>query len=440
MPLQDGNILWFVLLLTEFQVAQVGFDGLSVPNFVLRLLHLSISSASNGVKTRMKALIVGTTCQHIDKISAVQLYPFFANRQRLRQELGLEFKVASAEKFSEIYQACKQHSDVDVMFIRPTWREDAQEAERIMRAIRRENPQTTIVFIDPFDQTSSRYFGVLPYVSWFLKYQRLKEVSDYHKPFVGGTQYTDYLAHRWNWDLDGWHVGSAVPKGYEHRIVAGWNIAINRRFKSNLFMPEMLHSRKKDIAVFCRMSYGSQNKLEWYGRQRMEAVQALQPLATDYPLAVSGEFDETKTISTRQYRSEIKRSRIIVAPFGWGESTWRDYEAVCFGGLLIKPNVDHIQTNPNIYVPGETYVPVKWDYSDLEEKCRYYLEHPEAAQQIVQNARQVYKAYFKQGEFLRTIKRILLGQITLTYPPAPAQLSGLAGELVPVLEAPLSPP
>jgi hypothetical protein len=188
------------------------------------------------------------------------------------------------------------------------------------------------------------------------------------------------------------------------------------------------------------MSCGSQKNLEWYGKHRMEAVEALQPLAGDYPLAVSGKFNETKAISSRQYLSEIKRSRIVVAPFGWGETTWRDYEAVCFGGLLIKPNLDHIDTKPNIYIPGETYVPVKWDYSDLEEKCRYYLEHPEAAQQIVQNARQVYKAYFKQGEFVRTIKRILLGQVTLTWTPEPSQLADLAGDLLSISEAPFSPP
>lgn len=388
----------------------------------------------------MKALIAGATRSDIDNISAAQLYPFFDNRQRLRQELGLEFKVASVEKFAEIHQACRQHPDVDVLFIRPTWREDAQEAERVMRAIRQENPLKTIVFIDPFDQTSSRYFGVLPYVNWFLKYQRLKQVSDYHKPFIGGTQLTDYLAHRWNWDLSGWHVGSTVPRGYEHRIVTGWNISTIPRFKDNLLMPKFLQSHKKDIAVFCRLSYGPESNLEWYGKHRMEAIAALQPLATDYPLAVSGEFDETKKISSRQYFNEIKRSRIIVAPFGWGETTWRDYEAVCFGGLLIKPNMDHIDTKPDIYIPGITYVPVQWDYSDLEEKCRYYLEHPEAANQIIQNAKEAYKAYFKQGEFVRTIKRILLGQVTPTWAPEPSRLSSLASDLLAVPEAPLSPP
>ena len=67
------------------------------------------------------------------------------------------------------------------------------------------------------------------------------------------------------------------------------------------------------------------------------------------------------------------RSRICVSPFGFGEICWRDFEAILFGCLLVKPDMGHVRTQPNVFVPGLTYVPVRWDYADLEEVCAAYL-------------------------------------------------------------------
>lgn len=357
----------------------------------------------------MKALLIGTTNPKVDNISAAQLYPFFDHRKQLRKKLGLEFTPIQVEKFSEIGEACKG-ANADVFFIRPSWRENSNEAEKVMATVRKEHPSQKLIFIDPFDQTSSRYFNLLPYVDRLLKYQRLKDISQYKQQFIGGTMLTDFLAKHWQSDLDGWHVGSKVPEGYEHRIDTGWNVGIDKRFKRAMYWPLLRYFRPKvkDIDVFCRLSFGSQHQLEWYGKYRMAAIEALKPLAADYNIIAHGEFEETKVISSRQYFNELKRSRIVFSPFGWGETTWRDYEAVCYGCLLIKPSVAHIDTKPNIYVAEETYVPVKWDFADLEEKCRYYLKHPDEAARIISNARRAYEAYFEQEEFVNTIEQAIL--------------------------------
>lgn len=171
----------------------------------------------------IKALIIGTTNPRIDDISSAQLYPFFANRKQLKKELGLEFQVAQVEKFSEIYQACSG-IEVDVLIIRPTWRDDPQLAVQYMAEIRKEHAHCKIIFIDPFDQTTSRYFEILPYVDWFLKYQRFRDVSQYFIPRIGGTEITDYLVRKKGFEIGDWHVGSEVPKGFEQCVVTGWNV------------------------------------------------------------------------------------------------------------------------------------------------------------------------------------------------------------------------
>ena len=42
---------------------------------------------------------------------------------------------------------------------------------------------------------------------------------------------------------------------------------------------------------------------------------------------------------------------------------------------MIKPNQDLVKTIPDIYEPGKTYIDVKYDWSDLEEKIDYILSN-----------------------------------------------------------------
>ncbi|MBF2029779.1 MAG: glycosyltransferase family 1 protein [Oscillatoriales cyanobacterium C42_A2020_001] len=367
----------------------------------------------------MKAFIIGNADPRIDRIAAVQLDPFFVNRKRLSQILGFTFRHIQAVSIAEITQACKRvDPDVDVLFIRPDWRENPDQVLQALKTIRALHPNRKIFFIDPWDQVSSRFFGVLPYVDRFLKYQRLKDIQKYRQPLLGGTVITDYLAKEWGFDLRDWSVSSAIPQGYEHRIATGWNVVTGREYERTLFQPlwwkvkhRKLRRKPKNIDVFCHVSYGSiHDSHNWYTDYRMVAVEAVKRLGAKYRLAVSGEYPERRTVSKERYQDEIERSRIVVSPFGWGETTWRDYEAVCNHCLLVKPRMEHIDTAPSIYYPNETYVPIEWDFSDLEETCSYYLHNPDEAARIITNARRILENYFKQGEFVKAIAHLLADQ------------------------------
>lgn len=350
----------------------------------------------------MRAIVVGNLKEKIDNIAAAQISPFFANRWRLWSEVGLRFKHIQAYKFSDISRVC-QKEKADIFFIRPDWRESSDEADKSIQSVRAANPDSKIIFLDPFDQTSSRYFSVLPYVDKFLKYQRLKDTSQYSHTFIGGSFLTDYLVKNFHYDLNGWDVGSHVPAGYESRIDSYWHPAIS--FYKD-FQKPVLPAAKKDIDIFCRLSFGPPNKIEWYGQHRLSGVRALLPLEKQYKLAVDQTPEGASQVSRKQYLNEIRRSRIVFSPFGWGEITWRDYEAACHGCLLIKPLIDHVDTHPNIFFPDETYVPVRWDFQDLEEKCRFYLECPDEAARIIENARNAYEKFFQKREFVQVIKNI----------------------------------
>lgn len=352
----------------------------------------------------MKALVIG---YRKDPIAVAQRDPFIYNRKLLRRELNLEVEQIPAETFAEIREAC-QKNDSDIVFLLPSWRESPSEAEKAIAAVRADNPSRKLIFVDPYAQASTKYFNLLPYVDRFLKRQCYKQRDNYKRQFVGGSMFTDYLSRELKFDFDDWSVGSVVPEGYEDRISPGWNLGTSKKFKQALRKPLFPFLKpSKSIDIFCRLSLGSANQKEWYYQYRYAAVEALNPLKADYKVATSGGFEGTSLVPRRQYFRELKSSRIIFSPFGWGETCWRDFEAICYDGLLVKPSMAHLETNPQIFIEGETYVPVRWDLADLEEKCRYYLTHPDEAARIIANARRVYEAYFAQNGFLKTIQQAI---------------------------------
>ena len=359
----------------------------------------------------MHALIVGNADKRIDDISSAQLEPFFHYRKPLAKRLGLSFDHFQASRADEIWRALDKAATPDAIFLRPDWRETPDRMTDLAARIRERHDAARLIFMDPWDQTSSRFFGVLPHVDRFLKFQRLKDTRLYLREYVGGALITDYLANHLGYPFDGWDVSSRVEPGLETRIGTGWSFAISRKYqkvfrRSSRGKKKALASRGND--VFCHLSLGNPDeKNSWYARYRKQTLATLTPMEKRRKLAMSGDYFGHRTVSSKQYQRDIRDSKIVVSPFGWGEVTWRDYEAACHRCLLVKPSIEHVSTTPNIFVAGETYVRVRWDLSDLEEKCEYYLEHLDEAQAIADNAHEAYRRYFEEQRFVDTVEEIL---------------------------------
>jgi spore germination protein YaaH len=112
-------------------------------------------------------------------------------------------------------------------------------------------------------------------------------------------------------------------------------------------------------------------------------------------------------VSQEEYYQEMRNSRICVSPFGFGEICWRDFETVLCGALLIKPDMSHVETAPNIFVANKTYVPVKWDFSDLESVVARVLHNEAERRRIVDNAYNALSSYYETGAFAKTVDRLL---------------------------------
>jgi len=76
-----------------------------------------------------------------------------------------------------------------------------------------------------------------------------------------------------------------------------------------------------------------------------------------------------------RFHRSILHSKAVLCPWGWGESSHRDYEAMLLGAVMIKPDTDYVETWPNIYQAGKTYVVCKPDFSDAHDKIAHITQH-----------------------------------------------------------------
>lgn len=118
-----------------------------------------------------------------------------------------------------------------------------------------------------------------------------------------------------------------------------------------------------------------------YTKHRNGAWKELEKIKDKYNI-VKGQS------SPQQFVEVMKRSKVGLSPFGMGELCYRDLELIQWGCLLIKPDMSKVITEPDFFKPMETYVPVKPDWSDLNDIIEKVLANFKDYEYIIHNARQ----------------------------------------------------
>mmetsp|Transcript_9258 Transcript_9258/g.26482 ORF Transcript_9258/g.26482 Transcript_9258/m.26482 type:complete len:509 (-) Transcript_9258:1949-3475(-) len=72
------------------------------------------------------------------------------------------------------------------------------------------------------------------------------------------------------------------------------------------------------------------------------------------------------------YVDILRRTKMFVSPFGLGEFSGKDYEAILSGAMLVKPLAHSLESYPNIYGP-DTALETQADFSDLEAVVMPFL-------------------------------------------------------------------
>ena len=79
-------------------------------------------------------------------------------------------------------------------------------------------------------------------------------------------------------------------------------------------------------------------------------------------------------ISSWKYTKELSKTIAMLSPFGWGEICYRDFESILNRNLLVKPDMEHLETWPNIY-KDEHYFKLDWDSENLFEIENYIIKN-----------------------------------------------------------------
>ena len=182
-----------------------------------------------------------------------------------------------------------------------------------------------------------------------------------------------YAHNKWFWgsgsDLD---LSYDISDDLWNRIkFTGWNVGqLVQNYRN--FQPIKQNKTTDVCAIFQgKHNYNEDHKSRndhLYTSHRNGLWNILEPLKSKYNMI----YDR---LPFEEYIKNLMNSKISFSPFGMGEICFRDFECMQYGTIMIKPNHDLVKTIPDIYEAGQTYIDVKYDWSDLEEKIDYILSN-----------------------------------------------------------------
>lgn len=265
--------------------------------------------------------------------------------------------------------------ELSVVFLQCWFNTPRSEVEALILDIRRFQPGCKIVFLDWYAPTHIPQAWIADDVDLYIKKHLLRDRNRYIEGF-SDTNLVEYEA-RW--------VPSLLPDkqpGIDHsvldeKVLVGWNSGTDRLLSGKLAGARNRLGKEKLINVHCRIATQG---MPWYEHMRGRALEAISSLRLESSVCSSS------LTSAKKYWRELESAKVCVSPFGYGEVCWRDFEAIVSGAALVKPDMSHMTTAPDIFVPFETYVPVKWDWSDLSEKLKWLFEDEQRRLELVQSA------------------------------------------------------
>jgi hypothetical protein len=226
-------------------------------------------------------------------------------------------------------------------------------------------------------------------MSFDLYYKKsiLKNAADMTRATAGHTTLAEYYGQLYGIEQD--RTDWQVPEEFLGRLRLAPNF---------LTSPSLLHGflgaapspqdGHREIDVHARL--GGTNEDGWYGAMRRDAEARVKALRGVSSVTGTG-------LSQSAYMAELSRSKTCFSPFGYGELCWRDIEAFVTGAVLLKPDMGHLWTEPDLYRDNETYVALKWDFSDLEVKLRELLEDNTRRRRIAMTAWEVASKYLREN-------------------------------------------
>jgi hypothetical protein len=326
-----------------------------------------------------------------------QIYPFLRHHRAFRDRWSAQLRTRAVTRVETDGLGPLSSADVIVFQSWLTWPPERQAA--LVDRLRRDAPRARLVYLDSFASNDLRLARVLDgAVSHYFRKALFQDPAAFLRPTRGDTNLADYYG-----PLYGVHepvVDWQVPPAFLDRLrlfpgfLVGWEL--EQRFTPP-DLPSM--SAPRDIDLHARL--GGRDDT-WYGRMRA-AARAAADAIPDRRVVTGG------SVGRRDYFVELGRSKLCFSPFGYGELCWRDFEAIAMGAVLVKPDMSHLKTLPDVFIPGETYVPIRWDFSDLHDTVEALLADPDRLSRIRSAAYARAAAHVRARRFVDDVAEIMVG-------------------------------
>ena len=292
----------------------------------------------------------------------------------------------------------------------------------VMRFFRRElSDQATQAYFERLRQKYDKviYFEDTPdprrimtntidYVDIYYKKSMLKDLELYKKEYYSETVYGDYY-HR-NYGVRDAHetVSKPLTDAQIGKLKLAWNIGIGQYPKTRI--NRAICTRLGDAELLDAMSLFLTHPKRYRAKnERTSLVCPMrfradeEPKTLNYNRVLFSEIAKTRpelfafgNLKLTEYNQELRNSKLTFASYGLGEICFRDFEAIINFSLMLKPDMDHLMTWPDVYRKDITYVPLKWDGSDFIEKIERWRDADET--QLTKNAYDCYIDSFNQFE------------------------------------------
>jgi len=260
-----------------------------------------------------------------------------------------------------------------------------------------------IIFFDNADSAGHIHHDILTIVDLYLKKQLFKDFTLYNKPLYRKRLFTDYYAR--NYDLN--RSSENIPifeleSKHRSKISLSWNFALKDYRSSNILNKFLYGLLRKNTLKFYKpnlnrkfilaANYTIKNSFELVYFQRNQLLKTLKEMYKSNPMFSLGKIPKKKYLTT------MRSSKAIISPFGWGEICYRDFETFISGAALIKPDMDHLDTWPNLYKKNSTYIPIPWKIENWKAIIPNILDNENYLLEIAKNGQNAYKKIWsKQG-------------------------------------------
>ena len=339
-------------------------------------------------------------------VDSTKVDGFFAFKRDIADQLDLVVDHVSAD-LARLDLEIEKHG-ADLVIVIPKWSNWHASPAPLIDSFARVHSKTdrpALAVFDVSDPTSSPFLDLLPHVDIFLKSQLLADRARYADEIAGGFVLAEWVQNELGFALGDWHFGTKGDSAYLDRMMCGWTMGMSRFYRRLIGVSDRfakpLGQRDFDLhRRFQKPDPATSPSWEWYQAYRRFAATQVDG-CVDFTMTTSSPLPQLT------YLRDMMNCRAVFSPFGWGEICFRDYEAIACGAVLLKPDMAYLESRPDFFEAGETYVPVAWDLSDLQEKMEWLRDEPAEAERIVRSARQRLSANSIRDGFIADLKEIL---------------------------------